>query len=69
MSITVLIALALAAVCAAGWIMAELDLRATLHDLDAAEQDLDIALGWQEAQLADTGVVRPTLGVIDGGAE
>ena len=59
MVVELIVALAVAALCAAGWLLAELELRDVEEDLAAAEHDLDVALGWQEA-------LRPTLTVLDG---
>lgn len=64
---SIVIALALVAVCAVGWISAEFDLRATQRDLDQTQLDLDVALGWHEQRTQDEAVVHTTLHLIGGG--
>ena len=58
MFVSLIVALVLAAVCGAGWLSAECDLR-------RAWRDLDVALGWEE-QSARSPVV---LHAIEGGEE
>lgn len=64
---TQIILAALAAIALTGWVMAELDVRATQKRCDLAEWDLEMALGWAETQVSENAVVYPTLHSIDGG--
>jgi hypothetical protein len=63
-----LMLLALVALAAlSGWVLAEFDNRRLEVERDLLQNDLDVALGWQERQMQERAVVHTTLHLVEGG--
>lgn len=68
MSWSLVIACLAILLAAAGWVLAELELRDTRKALEQTERDLVVALAWDQiAEEAIERAARQTLSLIDGG--